>query len=227
MSDTVQVLRLLTARLTNNRNTLELYARHCKAAKGHTRKTRFARVPDVDSGDALDDVDSQGVPQMRQDVNFMRTVLNTYQVLLVSAGLKPSTLASAPAWAETKPIMIAAAPPVAPVALPAVPTELASSRPRDPRKKYCDTSNSGLDGIAASSSSSSSDDVPGDGSSSVEEQQRRRLLEMGLPHDDKGLSKGVIGLRVERALMLPEHIQHQVSACTVVCLVGCCRCPSA
>jgi hypothetical protein len=202
MSDTVQVLRLLAAWLHEDRHEIAAHAKAFKAAKGLARKDRFTRVPDVDS----EQYEEQ--QQKTEDCNFMQTVLNEYQVLLVSAGLKPSTLARAPAWAATRPVMIAAPPPAAPVALPPLTSSTLSRS----------SSSSKESSKELSSSSSSQDAAPDASSSSSEEQERERLrlLEMGLLREGKGfVAKGPkkgeeLGGRVERALMLPEHIKHQV-----------------
>jgi hypothetical protein len=212
MSDTVQVLRQLAALLTGDRQALLDYAAQVKAAKGWDRKQRFGRVPDVDEQDeaGFDDVDSQGVPQISSKVNFMRSVLQSYQVLLVSAGLKPSTLAGALAWAASNPVMISAPPPAAPVVLPGAPNSSSSSSRESSKQrrksKYRDLSMGGCDEVESSQDPSSSSSS----SSSSTEEQQQRLLEMGLLRDAKGLRKGEIGARAERALMLPGHIQHHV-----------------
>jgi hypothetical protein len=201
MSDTVQVLRLLAAWLHDDRNEIKAHAKAFKATKGLARRNRFTRVPDIDS----EQYEEQ--QQKTENSNFMQTVLNEYQVLLVSAGLKPSTLARAPAWAATRPVMIAAPPPAAPVALPPLTSSTLSSSSSS--KKSSEDGSSSQDAAPDPSSSSSS-------SSEEQERERLRLLEMGLLREGKGfVTKGPkkgeeLGGRAERALMLPEHIKHQV-----------------
>jgi hypothetical protein len=207
MSDTVQVLRLLAAWLHDDTHQIEQHAQAFRATKGLARKDRFERVPDIDTQRY------ENEQQKIQDSNFMQTVLNEYQVLLVSAGLKPSTLARAPAWAATNPVMIAAPPPAAPVLLPPLTSSKLSSS----------SSSSSSSSLKSSEELSSSQDAALDPSSSSNssmeqerERERQRLLEMGLLREGKGLAqkgpKRELGSRAERALMLPEHIKHQVGA---------------
>ncbi|WIA16185.1 hypothetical protein OEZ85_012898 [Tetradesmus obliquus] len=128
MSDTIQVFRLLAALQANDQRTVQNYgSRKHKSPRSqhnidmdleqHGRYINTGSQFEV-SDDADADVDRGGGGSKPGDP--IRTVLNSYQVLLVSAGLKPSTLAAAPAWTATQPIMIAAAPSAAAAAAAAV-----------------------------------------------------------------------------------------------------------
>ncbi|KAF6266183.1 P-loop containing nucleoside triphosphate hydrolase protein [Scenedesmus sp. NREL 46B-D3] len=154
MSDTVQVLRLLAAWLNNDRQQILRYAAAFKAAQGNTQHGSIAHVTVSVDSRKRDDAGSQDVQRLDQDKDFMQAVLGAYQVLLVAAGLKPSTLAGAPAWAATDPVMIAAPPPAPAAVANSAPKPTALSSNKSGRTRQGEGTDGGGTDMAGTASNS-------------------------------------------------------------------------
>jgi hypothetical protein len=192
MSDTVHVLRLLAAWLHDDKRHIQEDAKAFKAANGLAHKDGSKDVLDVDS--KYYEVEQQKV----EDSNFMQTVLNEYQVLLVSAGLRPSALARAPAWAATHPVMIAAPPPAAVLG------------PPPPKSSNLSSSSSS----SSSNKINSSEELSSSSSSSIEQVRKRAGAERAL----------MLPGHISHQVCAHAAVRRDIALLGVVCLIAitCC-----